>query len=185
MLSRRAFLLGTTGSFLANLPLVGVANGAGTGGRSFMGVFSFACPYCYKLSLQLGIWLPLNPQVKHYPVHIVSSPDDLKLAAAGYSAAVLGKGDAFRAAFFKAIYEGNQKPDERTMVAVAESVGLEAAGFVAAIKGADVAELLARSEDITQQFQITATPAFIIDMQRLRLPDKDPLEILQEEFGKA
>lgn len=162
-----------------------MANGAGTGKRSFLEVFSFACPHCYKLSLELGIWLPLNPDVTCYPVHIVSSPDDLKLAAAGYAAAVLGKGDVFRAAFFKAIYEGNQQPDEHTMVAVAESVGLDAAGFVTAMKGNDVAELLSRSEKITQQFQISATPAFIIDMQRLRLPDKEPLDILQEEFGKA
>lgn len=183
MMGRRNFLLGATGLLLANLPGIGLANGAGTAGHSFLEVFSFTCPYCYKLSLQLGIWLPLNPQVRHYPVHVVASRDDLKLAAAGYAAAVLGKGDGFRAAFFKAIHEGHQQPDEHTMVATAESVGLDSSGFVEAMKGAEVAELLARSEKITQQFQVTATPTLIIDMQRVRLPDKDPLEILQEEFG--
>ena len=185
MMTRRNFLIGaTTGFFLANLPRVGMANGTGTGGqRSFIEVFSFACPHCYKLSLQLGIWLPLHPQVKHYAVHIVSSPDDLKLAAAGYAAAVLGKGEAYRVAFFKAIYEGNQAPDERTMVTVAESLGFKAAAFVDTMKGSDTAELLARSETLTQQFAITATPTLIIDSQRVRQPEKDPLDILQEEFG--
>ncbi|WP_287602414.1 DsbA family protein [Thiothrix sp.] len=186
MITRRSFLLGVSGFFLANLPRMGMANGASVSGqRSFMEVFSFACPHCYQLSLQLGIWLPLNPHVKHYAIHIVSNPDDLKLAAAGYAAAVLGKGDAYRSAFFKAIYEGNQAPDERTMISVAESLGFKAQAFVETMKGGDVAELLARSETLTKQFQITATPTLIIDKQRVRQPDKDPLLILQEEFGEA
>lgn len=182
--TRRNFLLGATGFFLASIPSFGMANGASASRqRSFIEVFSFACPHCYKLSLQLGIWIPLHPTVKHYAVHIVSSPDDLKLAAAGYAAAVLGKGDAYRAAFFKAIYEGNKPADERTMVTVAESLGFKAAAFVDTMKGADTAELLARSENLTKQFAITATPTLIIDGLRVRQPDKDPLDILQEEFG--
>lgn len=183
-MQRRTFLLmATTGFFLANPAKAGVASGVGAGGRSFIEVFSFACPHCYKLSLQLGIWLPLHPNVTCYPVHIVSSPDDLKLAAAGYSAAVLGKGDAFRAAFFQAIYGDNKPPDEHTMVAAAQAVGLDAAAFANTMRGESVAELLLRSEKLTQQFQVRATPTLVIDMLRARQPDKDPMEILQEEFG--
>ena len=183
MMTRRAFLWGATGAALSGFPLVGIPSGAVPGGRSFMEVYSFTCPHCYKLSLQLRVWLPLNPTVKHYPVHIVSTADDLKLAAAGYAAAVLGKGAAYREAFFNAIYEGGQAADEKTLVATAEKLGLDAATFVQAMRGSDVAELLSRSETITQQFQIKGTPTLVIDMQRVRLADKDPLEILQEEFG--
>ena len=182
MMTRRTFLLGMTGGWLASLPVMGLATEAARG-RSFLEVYSFGCPHCYQLSLQLRIWLPLHPTVTHYPVHIVASADDLKLAAAGYAAAVLGKGDAYRAAFFKAIYVDKQAADEKTLVAVAERLGLSAAPFVQTMRGAEVAELLARSERITQQFQITGTPTLVIDLQRVRLPERDPLEILQEEFG--
>lgn len=181
MMTRRTFLLGLTGG-LTSLLLMGLAREA-AGGRSFLEVYSFGCPHCYQLSLQLRIWLPLHPAIRHYPVHIVASADDLKLAAAGYAAAVLGKGEAYRTAFFKAIYADQQAADEKTMVAVADSLGLVPARFVQTMQGAEVAELLARSERITRQFQITGTPTLVIDLQRVRLPERDPLEMLQEEFG--
>lgn len=184
-MDRRNFLRLATGFFLARPALAGEAGGAGAAQRSFMEIYSFACPHCYQLHLQLGIWLPLNPQVRCYPVHIVSTPDDLKLAASAYAAAVLGKGDVYRDAFFRAIYEDNQQPDEHSMVAAAQSVGLDGVTFANTMQGQDVAELLGRSEAITQRFQVQATPTLVIDMQRARQPDKDPLAILQEEFGKT
>ena len=186
-MERRSFLLGVTGFFLtAALPSTGLANtGNGGGQRSLVEVFSFTCPHCFKLSAQMQAWTSMHGNVKHFAVHIVSSKDDLKLAAAGYAAAVLGKGEEFRQAFFAAIHEKQQAADERTMVAVAESLGFNGVNFVETMRSEKVAELCARSETITKNFQITATPTLIIDMQRVRLPDRDPLEILTEEFGQA
>lgn len=183
MLSRRAFLLGTSGCLLANLPLAGWASGTASGGRSFLEVFAFTCPHCYQLALQLRLWLPLHPHVTHYPVHIISTADDLKLAAAGYAAALLGQGEAYRQALFKAIHTDKRPADEKTLVAVAESLGLASQQLVQTMQGAEVAELLARSERITRQFQITATPTLVIDLHSVRLPERDPLDILQEAFG--
>lgn len=186
-MERRSFLLGVTGFFLTTaLPVTGSANtGNGGGQRSLTEVFSFTCPHCFKLSAQMQAWLAMHGNVKHFAVHIISTADDLKLAAAGYAAAVLGKGDEYRQAFFKAIHEEQKTADERTMVAVAESLGFNGVNFVETMRGEKVAELCARSETITKNFQITATPTLIIDMQRVRLPDRDPLEILTEEFGQA
>jgi thiol:disulfide interchange protein DsbA len=186
-MQRRSFLLGVTGFFLtAALPSMGLANeGNGGGQRSLVEVFSFTCPHCYKLSGQMQAWIAIHGNVKHFAVHIITSADDLKLSAAGYAAAVLGKGDEYRQAFFKAIHEQQKTADERTMIAVAESLGFKGAAFVETMRGEKVAELCARSETITKNFQITATPTLIIDMQRVRLPDRDPLEILTEEFGQA
>ena len=87
-------------------------------------------------------------------------------------------------ALFKAIYADQHAADEKTMVAVADSLGAGTCrGLSRPCKGAEVAELLARSERITRQFQITGTPTLVIDLQRVRLPERDPLEMLQEEFG--
>lgn len=186
-MERRSFLLGVTGFFLTTaLPVTGLANaGSGGGQRSLTEVFSFTCPHCFKFSVQMQAWLTMHGKVKHYAVHIITNADDLKLAAAGYAAAVLGKGDDYRQAFFKAIHEDQKAADERTMVGVAESIGFNGVKFVETMRGEEVAELCARSETITKNFQITATPTLIIDMQRVRLPDRDPLEILTEEFGQA
>jgi protein-disulfide isomerase len=150
--------------------------------RSFGEVFAFTCPYCYKLAFNLIEWLPTRPHVKHFPIHIISQADDLKTAAAFYAAKLLGRGDAYRLALYKAVHESQQTLDEKVLVKAAEMVGLDAATFVAKIRSQEVAELIARSEQITKLFQVQVTPTLIIDMQRPRTTDREPLEILSEEF---
>lgn len=182
MMTRRTLLLVGGSCLLTGLPMVGTANNANAAERSFIEAYAFTCPHCYQLARQLRVWLPLHPQVRHYPVHVINTADDLKLAAAGYAAALLGKGEDYRLALFQAIHADQQAADEHTLVAAAESLRLDARQFVHTMQSAETAELLARSERITRQFQIAATPTLIIG-QQAQLPERDPLEILQEAFA--
>lgn len=172
-MNRRSFLLAASAVALAP-----AFPAQATPQRELIEIFNFTCSPCHRLDARLGDWAAMRG-VSLQRLHVIVSDADFLMAAAYYAAMVLGKGDAFRTRLFEAIQTQNRAPNERMMVEIAGSLGIESSVLVGTMRGEQVASWLGVSEAWTKRLPMPVTPAFVLDRERVMVAmTEDPLEML-------
>jgi thiol:disulfide interchange protein DsbA len=128
-------------------------------------VFLYTCPHCFHLEPTMAKWLaskPADVEFKRMPA--VFSPRDEPYARAHYAAELMGKGEQFHAALFRALHVENRNiQDEDALVAFAEEQGIDGDKFRKTYDSFFVDMEVRRNEEMVKRYGVDAVPTLIVD----------------------
>ncbi len=127
--------------------------------------FSWGCPHCATLHPQLTKWLPTLPKdavFKRVPVGFGRSSWEA-LARAYYALEATGDLARLDAAMYQAIHERNLPlADEASIAGWLAKQGVDRAAFSSAYNSFGVGNKVARAEEMTRRYRISAVPTFTV-----------------------
>lgn len=130
-------------------------------------VFWYGCPHCYRFQPYIKRWLEDNadnisyirlPAVlnKHWAIH----------TRAYYTAEALGVVEDIHDPLFDAIHKGRRAINtDETLMAFFEEYGVDNETFRKAFYSFSVSGKVRQAEELTKRYQVSGTPAVIIDNQ--------------------
>ncbi len=127
--------------------------------------FSWGCPHCATLHPKLTQWLPSLPKdavFKRVPVGF-GRPSWQALARAYYALEATGDLARLDAPMYQAIHERNLPlADEASIASWVAKQGVDRAAFVSAYNSFGVGNKVARAEELTRRYRVSAVPTFTV-----------------------
>jgi len=135
-------------------------------------VFMYSCPHCFYLEPTIEKWLETKPKhVAFKRMPVVFSSWVLPHAKAYYAAELIGKGSQLHLPLFRALHEDKQSIwDEDTLIAFAETQGIDGKVFRNAYNSFSVDMRVRRAQEMGRLFGIDSVPAFIVNGKYLTSP---------------
>lgn len=120
--------------------------------------FDYNCPYCRVMAPLMENAEAADPQLRIvYKEFPILSPGSVFAAKAALAANKQGK----YVAFHRALYQIRGQVDERKVLEVAGTVGLDVARMKADMQDAAIAGMLDKNNKLAQALRITGTPGFV------------------------
>lgn len=126
--------------------------------------FLYTCPHCYAFEPTVHAWSKAPPAgVSFKQVPAAFGAHTLPMSKAFYTAEALGVLDKLHPALFAAIHQHKLKLDsEQAIAAIFLQNGVSASDFKNTFNGFHVANLVKRSEQLTQAYKVTGVPSMAV-----------------------
>ena len=142
--------------------------------------FDYRCPYCKRMTDTLAELIKedsnLRVVMKEFPI---LSRESVQAARAALAAERQGKYEAFHFA----LMENGGGFTEDEILAVAESVGLDAAKLQKDMQDPEITAVLQRTSALAESIGVTGTPAFVIG--GTMIPGATSLEALRAQIAET
>lgn len=141
-----------------------VETDAGEGQVQVLEFFLYSCPHCYSFEPTVNEWAENPPEgVKFQRVPAAFGAHTIPMTKAYYTAEALDVLDKLHPALFKAIHEHKRKLDsEDAIAAVFVQNGVDEKDFRNTFNGFHIANLVRRSEQLTQAYRVTGVPSLAV-----------------------
>ena len=143
---------------------------AGPGKVEVVEVFWLGCPHCYELEPSIRKWLKTKPDfISFVRVPVMWGPVHQAHARLYYTLVALGRTDLFEKAFDTIHRENNPlvaNSDDATLsvdAAWAKANGIKPEDFTRAYHSFSVDANLQRAQQLTERYNITGVPTFVVD----------------------
>lgn len=126
--------------------------------------FLYTCPHCYAFEPTVNKWAENPPEgVKFTRVPAAFGPHTVPLTKAFYTAEALGVLDKLHPALFEAIHKHKLKLDnEDAIAAIFVQNGVKEKDFRNTFNGFHIANLMRRSDQLTQAYKVTGVPSLAV-----------------------
>lgn len=126
--------------------------------------FLYTCPHCYSFEPTVAKWAKNPPSgVQFTRVPAAFGAHTVPLTKAYYTAEALGVLDTVHPALFKAVHEYQIKLDtEDAIAAIFVQNGVKEKDFRNTFNGFHIANLVRRSEQLTQAYRVTGVPSLAV-----------------------
>ncbi len=126
--------------------------------------FLYTCPHCYAFEPSVSEWSKAPPEgVVFKQVPAAFGAHTLPMSKAFYTAEALGVLDKLHPALFDAIHNRKLKLEsEEAIQAIFVQNGVSASDFKNTFNGFHVANLVRRSEQLTQAYKVTGVPSMAV-----------------------
>lgn len=126
--------------------------------------FLYTCPHCYTFEPVINAWKRNPPPgVSFKRVPAAFGAHTIPLAQAFYTAEVLGVLDKLHPALFEAIHKHKLKLDsEAAIAAIFVQNGVSESDFRNTYNGFHVANLVRRTEQLTQAYKVSGVPSMAV-----------------------
>lgn len=130
-------------------------------------VFWYGCPHCYRFQPYVERWLEDNrDNISYIRLPAVLNKSWAIHTRAYYTAQALGVLEAIHQPLFEAIHK-HRRPlnNDETLMAFFEEHGVDNKAFRKAFYSFSVSGKVKQAEELTRRYQVSGTPAVIIDNQ--------------------
>ena len=130
-------------------------------------VFWYGCPHCHRFQPYVERWLEDNAdKVSFVRLPAVLNKSWAIHTRAYYTAQALGVLDDIHQPLFDAIHKGRRSlNNDETLMAFFEEHGVDNKSFRKAFYSFSVSGKVKQAEELTRRYQVSGTPAVIIDNQ--------------------
>lgn len=143
---------------------------AGPGKVEVIEVFWLGCPHCYELEPAVQKWLKAKPDyISFVRIPVMWGPVHQAHARLYYTLVALGRADLFQKAFDTIHRDNNPlvaNNDDTTLSldsAFAQANGIKPEDFAKAYHSFTVDANLQRAQQLTERYNITGVPTFVVD----------------------